>query len=147
MSHCLKIFILLIFILTFFRCNKDFGTIPPVLLKYEMMHGWTGKTSTITFLRDYSAVKHVNNIQTSFEFSSGEKKDLAVLLSNYSYFKRFYQPEHGIWCDISTHELIYYQTNHPDSVSIYEPLDSSDIPVELVELVDLLISKLYDTIE
>jgi hypothetical protein len=147
MSPCLKIFILLIFILIFFRCNKEFGALSPELLKYETMHGWTGKISTITVFRDYSAVKHVNNTELFLEFSVDEKKDLADLLSHYSYFKRSYQPEQGFWSDISTHDLIYYQTNHADSVSIYEPLDSSDIPAELVELVDLLISKIYNTRE
>jgi len=112
------------------------------LLKYEITNGWTHYKSSVIIYDDLSAISNVNEIDSSFEFTPVEKKELKTLLSRFSSFERIYQPENGAWCDISAHELIYYRTSGPDSVSIYEPLDSENIPTDLASLVNLLMIKL-----
>lgn len=142
MKKCSQIFFILMATLLFIKCERDLGFSPTNILKYEFKHGWTGKISIIIVSHDYTAFKKVDNTKIHIEFSDDELKQLKTLLVNYSSFKRFYEPENGAWFDISTHELIYYAEIRPDSVSIYEPLDSPDIPVDLVNLVELLMSKL-----
>ena len=137
-----QIFLILMTIFLFIKCERDFGPSTTNILKYEFTHGWTGKTSTIIISYDYTGFKNVDNTKIQIEFSNDEIKELKVILANYSSFIRFYQPENGAWFDIPTHELIYYGEIGSDSVSIYEPLDSPDIPVDLANLVELLMSKL-----
>jgi len=142
MKKCFQVFIILMITFIFIQCAKDFGILSPNLLQYEIMNGWTGKISKITVFRDYSAVKNMENLEEQIEFTSGEREKLKAILSEYSSFKRYYKPENGFWADLSTHELIYYQTHKPDSVSVYEPLSTPEIPNNLVELIDILTSKL-----
>ena len=112
-----------------------------ILLTYKFMHGWTGKISSMKIFENKESFKYINEEEIEFEFTEIEKQELDSLLIHFSEFQREYKPQNGAWCDVSYHWLVHYPESAADSVSIYEPLYSEEIPVELRELVDLLLSK------
>ena len=146
MKKFLQMFLIIMATILLIQCESDLLFSPKDhsqtdLLKYEFTHGWTGRIRTITVFNDYTAVETYDTTSIDIEFSSEEFKTLKTALENYSSFKRYYRPESGAWFDIDTHEFIYYGNADSDSVSIYEPLDTPDIPVDLINLTELLMSK------
>ncbi|MFH2028997.1 MAG: hypothetical protein ABIJ40_00040 [Bacteroidota bacterium] len=112
-----------------------------ILLTYKFMHGWTGKISSMKIFENKESIKYINEEEVEFEFTETEKKELDSLLIHFSEFQNEYKPHNGAWVDISYHWLVHYPESKADSVSIYEPLNSEQIPAELRELIELLLSK------
>jgi len=140
-----KVILIFILLILFADCDRIVGPIDlnskEILLTYKYMHGWTGKISSMKIFENKKAIKYINEEEIEFEFSETEKKELDSLLIHYSEFKNEYKPNNGAWMDISYHWLVHYPESKVDSVSIYEPLDSEQIPAELRELIELLLSK------
>ncbi len=112
------------------------------MLQYELTRGWSSTLSSIYVFNDKSAFKHTTNSDSAVEFTKEEKDQLNLSLSAFANYKRKYPVGNGVWFgDIDTHEIIYYKSSERDTVSIYKPLDSEDLPEALVNLVKLLREK------
>jgi hypothetical protein len=106
------------------------------------MHGWTGKYNSMIIYEGGDAIRYTDSGSESFQFSTNDKKYLYSLLSKYSSFKKIYKVENGGYVDINLHWLVYYPDTRADSVSIYIPLSDKDIPSDLRNLINLLISNI-----
>ena len=145
MKRYISIFFPLIFTLLILGCKNGSEISSPtdkdIMLEYEMTHGWTGIKTFITVFKDKSAIKNINSNEVNISFSEDEKEQIDISISAFPNYKRIYAPVNGAWIDITTYELIYKNSSISDTVSIYEPLDSGEIPESLKNLILILQEK------
>ena len=132
--------------LMFLQCKNDSATNTSdgarKILEYKYTQGWTGAVSIVEIYGDKSAVKLVDSIRSSITFSEQEKMEIDSLLSDFSTLKRIYEPEGGAWMDMSLHDVVRFTASGSDTVSIYEPVDSQDVPGDLRDCVNVLLQKI-----
>jgi hypothetical protein len=136
-------FSFLFFILIFFLMHCERSMEPSqneILLQYEFMHGWTGAKSSINIFEN-KEMKYVDETEIEISFSESEKNELESFLINFTDYKNKYQPSNGTYMDIDFHWLVHYPESKADSISIYIPLDSNQIPSELRNVIKIMSSK------
>ena len=145
MKGYISIFFPILFTLVVLGCKNGSEISAPtdkdVTLEYEMTHGWTGIKTFITVFKDKSAIKIRDSNEVKISFSEDEREQIDISISAFPNYKRIYAPVNGAWMDITTYELIYKNSSIPDTVSIYEPLDSDEIPESLENLILILREK------
>lgn len=90
---------------------------------------------------DKTAIKRMDGKEFMINFSEVENKQIDILISEFPGYVRTYKPINSIWMDINTYELICKNSPVPDTVSIFEPLDTEGIPESLVELIRMFEKK------
>lgn len=112
-----------------------------LLLQYQFMQGWTGKKSDIQIFEN-KATRIQEGKEIEISLSKTEKDELNNFIKNFSKVKKQYKKSDGIWMDIDYHLLINNPETSADSISIFEPLDSNNIPNEIKKAITILSSKL-----
>jgi len=139
------IFSLILLPLLILRCDK---AVEPnevntneLLLQYQFMHGWTGKKSDIQIFKN-KATRIQEGKEIEISLLKTEKDELNNFIENFSKVKQQYNKSDGIWMDIDYHLLIKNPETSADSISIFEPIDSDNIPNEIKKAITILSSKL-----
>ncbi|NWF90171.1 MAG: hypothetical protein HXY50_12015 [Ignavibacteriaceae bacterium] len=118
----------ILFSLKLFCCKNNSEINAPlyknIILEYKSISGWTHFEISISVFIDKTAIKRMDGKEFKINFSEDENKQKDILISEFSSYKRTYEPINSIWMDINTYELINKNSLVPDTVSIYEPLDT-----------------------
>lgn len=145
MKTRISLCILFFFSILYYGCKDKSDITEPkekvIVLEGEATYGWTGTKTFITVYNDLSAVRNKDTNPMDITFSEEKKQRIITSFSDFPNYKRMYKPANGIWFDIDTFELIYKNDSASDTVSIYEPLDTEEIPESLVKLVEALFYK------
>jgi len=119
-------------------------TTPPekqLMLKFKMWGGWAASDVSLKVFNDNTAIKNDSNAETEVTFSDAEMNHLDLLLNDFPSFSRIYKQPDIIYVDIYNFELINYENNIPDTVTVYEPINK--VPESLREIINVLSNKSY----
>lgn len=131
--------------LIIFCCKNNYEVNAPldkdIILEYKSTSGWTNFIISMSVFIDKTAIKRMDGKEFMINFSEVENKQIDILISEFPGYVRTYKPINSIWMDINTYELICKNSPVPDTVSIFEPLDTEGIPESLVELIRMFEKK------
>ena len=108
------------------------------------MNGWTGRISVINIYKNMQGTSNMGTKDIIFDFSEEEKKVMDSLLTSFSKFEKEYTSDGPIYCDIDYHWLAYFNKMTTDSITIYIPLSSEQIPASLRRYIKLLLTKFWN---